>query len=120
MEAVQMGNDDVAFPFRPFHSIWENERVVPINDGDDDDGLDGAKQQQQQQQQQQPTTADGSSGGAPKSSRAWRSRWRMESRYADLLVATSQFPFCAWDATTCVVAVCWVFDMIECLWGCGE
>ena len=33
-------------------------------------------------------------------SRSHRSRWRMESRYADLLVATSEYPFCAWDATT--------------------
>ena len=106
MQAVEVGNDDVAFPpFRPFHSIWENERVVPILD--DDGQIDGAKQEQQAQQaQQQQATTDSSSsssGGAPLSSRAWRSRWRMESRYADLLVAASEFPFCAWDATTYVL-----------------
>jgi hypothetical protein len=89
-------------------SAWEQERVVPLDDDGADDDTDtppdGTKEQQAGTEGGDPVLGPG--GGMP-SSRIRRSRWRMESRYAELLVASSEFPFCAWDATTyvCVVVV---------------
>jgi len=89
-------------PFHPLRSMWENERVMPIFDDDIDSISHGDKQQQQQQILMEDGILGPGVPGVLPSSRARRSNWRMESRYAELLVANSEFPFCAWDATTYV------------------
>jgi hypothetical protein len=80
--------------------MWENEQVVPMLDEDDSSDGPGDKQQQHQ------AGMEGGMGpgvpGVLPASRSRRSRWRLESRYAELLVGASEFPFCAWDATTYV------------------
>lgn len=103
MEVADQGARAGVPPFHPLRSMWENERVVPIFDDDIDSISQGDKQQQQQQQilMEDGILGPGVPGVLP-SSRARRSNWRMESRYAELLVANSEFPFCAWDATTYV------------------
>ena len=89
--------------FPPQLSLWENARVVPITGDSDSSTITNDDQElkaDKHDDSSSPSPLPSSPSDDPISSRSWRSRWRMESRYADLAVAESEYPFCAWDATT--------------------
>jgi len=83
--------------FPPQLSLWEDARVVPITS---DENLQDSSITTKADKHDGSSSPSPPPSNDPITSRSWRSRWRMESRYADLAVAMSEYPFCAWDATT--------------------
>jgi hypothetical protein len=94
------------FPYPPFLPLWADTRVAPIIESEGERGWDhgsSAKTSSYDTSFSNNHEENASSSSQPDgnvSSRSERSRWRMESRYADLAIASSEYPFCAWDATT--------------------